>query len=1765
MANKADVAQAVASAMGYDPGPTRMQRVGSALRAAYRYQIVDVKERKHGPRQYADAQQVTDNESTSSVTAGYISGLRKRSTIGKGLLNDVVQLKYDKDDQQNNFAVIKTTLIKVANAFNDTRNDVNQIKRDIVAIDRNLNLKINSIERKLNEQLNAFRRDMARERQKVDALLRNSPRAMSAFGNRPIGRPAGPVGAMPDYSGVPCGGGSAIGNALSTYGAYAAAGAAGRTAWSIARARGIGGVAARGGIVAGLDWASGLFGVGGHKIDHGQDSRNWSRFNWWQKAESGFARGIEGIGGYITPNWANQARAGRIQQETEYLRRNSGGAPMTHGSPAHQSRAGTMVQYGRMAGSVRHGLSADDSFYRNMIEAQKARFLGYGQLPPGFESMPGHNGILGSPSFVRAAGAMPIGGYAGQAGGSNFGGSYGGGGSFGGFSGGRSSAGGGRRSSYSGGGGGSPSYTSVPAGVPNNAPSRSAAPGGGTYSAPVQGGRSSALDGPSGQRPFDGLNTSSPENVVDRSRFAAEFADPGFRRRMIALGKIEVGGQKWSDGSQEKAFQAWLETPANRALAVGAKTVGSRLDGRNHAYWGGGIGNPNSVTEAELKRYGPSFDAVAKGSNLSKWATDNASGAFIRGRIASGIAGHGSYIGNNPNQEWLGVTRASTGHEKWHLSQKAEYERRIAAGEVGNVYKGPGVDYSRYGTGDWSDGREDIRKQMAATGYSDNRAAHSPAKAAAAIPAGSTTGSNASEWAQKYTRTQTALGITPQQYDVYRRSVGQIESGNNPNQGAGGARGHYWGPYQFGALATESTNKLLGENVSRTQFKGNQDLAERHFDALSYLSHKELMQNSPKYQAMSPQEKLAVLGYAHNQGAGMGQQGSVVGASRWLETGKAGADGFGTGGTKYYNSIRQNLTAAQNSGSASQGQPKVTTDGKHAIIAMGTNDYRDSSKVHGNVTKIINQAKAQGLTPIVVPPNPNDPRFKGAHEQAVKAANDAGARVHMGEYGAKDPLHLTQKSAAEIRAQYPGISIGDSNATRIQPGPYNKVGAGTSEIARMYGGSDVGAGRSFGGNSSAAAGPQPTQQPGLSGPRSAPFDQAGGVAFMNSRNRVGANLSQVDPALLHSNAEAIRVFEEKHGGRYMVDLLGSGGGKRGAGGSFHSSGQAMDLVITDMQTGRRLSNFPGYDRTHGMQGTVGENAHLYQDLFNGSKIAASKFYPEKATQMRWGGYGAWGDNEFDTMHNDWGMRKGMGGGTWEGGFSQQFMNKYRIKENNPLGTDMAGNIARQYPGTGSGQYTGQLPPLAIKDRGILGPGAGQSQQGQDRRAFFSTDGPLSKQFMSEKIGKYGGNLDFGGNIDTPDQFQKFMGDFNEMKKNNPGLRSMGYSFGPGAPQGSWGNNFPEEQAKVRELAKSYNMSPEQWYAGGWMTHMEKQFSDLKTKGIVPDTHELDNINDGNTAQALMGFQAMRSKLGINTQLNVKNFGPGEFNTVQQLIKEGKVPKEMFSGLNIVEGKYINPQQAAQAGKPLGFTVGNLPGANQSSYGTGPEGLPYRAFPSGRAPAPQVGQTSPLTPGVVPGTVIEPKTNPVLSNPAPGGDQTQKSQASQGFFSSAKDAVRNWWNSTPTSVDQFRQIAQDKIGKMQGAPPPLANPPQIQGAGIDQQQGAKLFGDDASKLPGPMLPSQTQAPPGGPQTMTPDATKEAVTQAQNTTSGQQQQAEQPAAQPTNNDSVPSTQPGGETPQQGSSDNDTPPSFGNHPESSSPEPGSGGMGSYGRCFV
>lgn len=145
----------------------------------------------------------------------------------------------------------------------------------------------------------------------------------------------------------------------------------------------------------------------------------------------------------------------------------------------------------------------------------------------------------------------------------------------------------------------------------------------------------------------------------------------------------------------------------------------------------------------------------------------------------------------------------------------------------------------------------------------------------------------------------TSMGFAQKDWELFRNTVAQIESGGKYDI-AGGSGGHYDGRYQLGAAAKTDGARFAGVadpghgSAAREEFRKNSELQEKLFAGFTKANHTYLM-GIPEYRDANAQRKLQILGYAHNQGMG--------GAAEWMKTGIVGADGFGTKGTKYTDSI----------------------------------------------------------------------------------------------------------------------------------------------------------------------------------------------------------------------------------------------------------------------------------------------------------------------------------------------------------------------------------------------------------------------------------------------------------------------------------------------------------------------------------------------------------------------------------------------------------------------------------------------------------------------------------------------------------------------------------------------------------------------------------------------------------------------------------------------------------------------------------------------
>ena len=158
-------------------------------------------------------------------------------------------------------------------------------------------------------------------------------------------------------------------------------------------------------------------------------------------------------------------------------------------------------------------------------------------------------------------------------------------------------------------------------------------------------------------------------------------------------------------------------------------------------------------------------------------------------------------------------------------------------------------------------------------------------------------------------------------FDIFKNEVGKIESGNvytyyqrntkkiggfgihrKGDLFYGGSGDKYMGRYQMGTAALQdsgyNTEKIHGDmtKAQKDAFIKNPALQDAEFKKYTKRNHIHLTKNSAVYRAMTKEEKLGILGYAHNQGA--------TAAEEYLVTGVSGKDAFGTKGTKYTEALR---------------------------------------------------------------------------------------------------------------------------------------------------------------------------------------------------------------------------------------------------------------------------------------------------------------------------------------------------------------------------------------------------------------------------------------------------------------------------------------------------------------------------------------------------------------------------------------------------------------------------------------------------------------------------------------------------------------------------------------------------------------------------------------------------------------------------------------------------------------------------------------------
>jgi hypothetical protein len=199
------------------------------------------------------------------------------------------------------------------------------------------------------------------------------------------------------------------------------------------------------------------------------------------------------------------------------------------------------------------------------------------------------------------------------------------------------------------------------------------------------------------------------------------------------------------------------------------------------------------------------------------------------------------------------------------------------------------------------------------------------------------------------------IGLTAEQYDVFRNTLGQRESGNRYDI-MGGSSGRFAGKYQMGAAEIAETAGQLGEAVpSQQQFLSDPAMQERFFARYTKAHYEQLMKD-PAFAALSPEDRAGTLATAHLLGVG--------GALRQLHGGWAGRDAFGTSGASYAGMVSSALKPLGSDRAVGTGGGKALTVQNSATInvAAGPTAEATAMRVADAQTRVNEQyvRNAQG-------------------------------------------------------------------------------------------------------------------------------------------------------------------------------------------------------------------------------------------------------------------------------------------------------------------------------------------------------------------------------------------------------------------------------------------------------------------------------------------------------------------------------------------------------------------------------------------------------------------------------------------------------------------------------------------------------------------------------------------------------------------------------------------------------------------------------------
>ena len=550
--------------------------------------------------------------------------------------------------------------------------------------------------------------------------------------------------------------------------------------------------------------------------------------------------------------------------------------------------------------------------------------------------------------------------------------------------------------------------------------------------------------------------------------------------------------------------------------------------------------------------------------------------------------------------------------------------------------------------------------------------------------------------------------------------------------------------------------------------------------------------------------------------------------------------------------------------------------GKKVYLSTGLlNDPKDTATVREMITYV---AESGGEVVLIGGPNEAGARddLKGVHDTLAKIAEEKKVSI-TAPYSTKDKVHMSKEALNNLFPSEPQ-QTGPIRTEGLPSAP-NIRNKSPEELSQIF--------------------PENSQRF---------FHEGGG--------------RDVNPKLIEVMKEASRDLPPG----YHVRMF-SGRDARVTGTKNHPGGVAVDVAIVD-DKGRRLA-----DRG------FGEGHKIYEQLAHSMNMRGRQMYPE--TNWIWGG--SWTAAGGDRMHYQIadpdnvisGATRGMTQYSWERGVESDhwagrpdaWMNKDELREYKKKIAEKIGRELTEAEVTALNRQNAVNAPTAtpINMRGITqGIPRPQILTDEPYKLMFNTSRAYTENEVLSMIREHGKNLIIGANMDSPDEYEKV-----RLLAEKYGLKMHGYSKGRGAPQSSWGNQFPNEQKEIQALAKERGISLNQWYNGGWMDY---EIDRLRALGKnAPSQIELDNFNDARTSADFEKELKKYADSGLSTRIVPKNWGEKEYSAYNRLVKEKQIRNDLVIPLNLVETKYVkNNEKITEA---AGHAYGNLPDANVDEYKT----------------------------------------------------------------------------------------------------------------------------------------------------------------------------------------------------------------------------------------